>query len=61
MWLWHSPRRWNLRCTWSAGGVRDTPGITQMNGESNPQVYDVIIIGGGHNGLVAAGYLGKAG
>ena len=23
--------------------------------------YDVIIIGGGHNGLVAAGYLAKAG
>ena len=23
--------------------------------------YDIIIIGGGHNGLVAAGYLSKAG
>lgn len=23
--------------------------------------YDVIIIGGGHNGLVAAGYLARAG
>ena len=23
--------------------------------------YDIIIIGGGHNGLVAAGYLAKAG
>ena len=23
--------------------------------------YDVIILGGGHNGLVAAGYLAKAG
>ena len=24
-------------------------------------IYDVAIIGGGHNGLVAAGYLAKAG
>lgn len=23
--------------------------------------YDVVIVGGGHNGLVAAGYLGRAG
>ena len=23
--------------------------------------YDAIIVGGGHNGLTAAGYLGKAG
>ena len=26
-----------------------------------PQKYDVIVVGGGHNGLVAAGYLAKAG
>ena len=26
-----------------------------------PQRYDAVIIGGGHNGLVAAAYLGKAG
>jgi len=32
-----------------------------MNTRTNPQVYDAIIIGGGHNGLVTAGYLGKAG
>ena len=25
------------------------------------QLYDVIIVGGGHNGLVAANYLGRAG
>ncbi len=25
------------------------------------KVYDVIVIGGGHNGLVAAAYLAKAG
>ena len=32
-----------------------------MNTESNPQSYDAIIIGGGHNGLVTAGFLGRAG
>ncbi|MBC8167031.1 MAG: NAD(P)/FAD-dependent oxidoreductase, partial [Bryobacteraceae bacterium] len=26
-----------------------------------PQRYDVIIVGGGHNGLVTAGYLARAG
>ena len=26
-----------------------------------PQPYDAIIIGGGHNGLVTAAYLGRAG
>lgn len=32
-----------------------------MNTEFTPQVYDAIIIGGGHNGLVTAGYLGRSG
>ena len=27
----------------------------------HPNKYDVIVVGGGHNGLVAAGYLAKAG
>ena len=26
-----------------------------------PNAYDVIVVGGGHNGLVAAGYLARAG
>lgn len=29
--------------------------------ENNPETYDVAIVGGGHNGLVAAAYLAKAG
>ena len=28
---------------------------------SNPKKYDCIIIGGGHNGLIAAAYLAKRG
>jgi phytoene dehydrogenase-like protein len=32
-----------------------------VNTEFTPQVYDAIIIGGGHNGLVTAGYLGRSG
>ena len=32
-----------------------------MNSGSSAQIYDAIIIGGGHNGLVTAGYLSKAG
>ncbi|MCP4423471.1 MAG: NAD(P)/FAD-dependent oxidoreductase, partial [Chloroflexi bacterium] len=33
--------------------------MTAQNKQS--QKYDVIVVGGGHNGLVAAGYLAKAG
>ena len=29
--------------------------------KSQHKIYDVIVIGGGHNGLIAAGYLAKAG
>lgn len=32
-----------------------------MNGRPDREAYDVILIGGGHNGLVAAAYLAKAG
>src|SRR6476620_2220745 len=28
---------------------------------SNPRTYDAVIVGGGHNGLVAASYLARAG
>jgi phytoene dehydrogenase-like protein len=28
---------------------------------SERRQYDVIVVGGGHNGLVAAGYLARAG
>jgi phytoene dehydrogenase-like protein len=33
----------------------------EMGSESAPMKYDAIIIGGGHNGLVAAAYLARAG
>ncbi len=29
--------------------------------KQNHMLYDVLIVGGGHNGLVAASYLAKAG
>jgi len=32
-----------------------------MGWENMNDQYDAIIVGGGHNGLTAAGYLGKAG
>ena len=32
-----------------------------MTGPSRQDRYDVVVVGGGHNGLVAAGYLAKAG
>ena len=32
-----------------------------MTGPSKQDRYDVVVVGGGHNGLVAAGYLAKAG
>ena len=32
-----------------------------MAGASETNHYDAVVIGGGHNGLVAAAYLGKAG
>ncbi len=40
---------------WKRGGER----VSHMG--SQHQKYDAIIVGGGHNGLVAAGYLAKAG
>src|SRR5437764_8653632 len=32
-----------------------------MSGPAKHGSYDVVVVGGGHNGLVAAGYLAKAG
>lgn len=36
-------------------------GYIQTNVSSLSGVYDAIVVGGGHNGLVTAGYLGRAG
>src|SRR3954463_1336244 len=32
-----------------------------MEGPSKQDAYDVVVVGGGHNGLVAAAYLAQAG
>jgi phytoene dehydrogenase-like protein len=35
--------------------------VSDLGSEPSSQRYDVIIVGGGHNGLVAAGYLARSG
>ncbi len=45
-----------------AAGMRGKVDLTQLAERSHdPAHYDAIVIGAGHNGLVAAAYLGKAG
>ena len=45
-----------------SGGSSDPIGVIRANGaEIVTGKYDAIIVGGGHNGLVAAAYLGRAG
>src|SRR5258705_5127518 len=49
------------RCSRPAAGRRPrvAEGAATPAGQANQ--YDAIVVGGGHNGLVAAAYLGKAG
>ena len=35
--------------------------VTSVSGRQLKEKYDVVVVGGGHNGLVAAAYLAKAG
>src|SRR5206468_8014735 len=42
-------------------GVRDAASLLQSRSETSVKTYDAIIIGGGHNGLVTAAYLARAG
>ncbi|HYU30358.1 MAG TPA: NAD(P)/FAD-dependent oxidoreductase [Gemmatimonadales bacterium] len=52
----------NRRAPPQAGdGVRDAASLLQSRSETRVKKYDAIIIGGGHNGLVTAAYLARAG
>src|SRR4029453_5019197 len=48
-------------CARAAGGRPDVAVTNGSNGAITGGLYDAIVIGGGHNGLVTAAYLGKAG
>src|SRR5689334_25330827 len=45
-------------CSWLAG---DTPLLMPSASNGSKSKYDVIVIGGGHNGLTNAAYLARAG
>ena len=52
------------RPVWQMGRAATASGLTSNEterGASMPNQYDVIVIGGGHNGLIAAAYLARAG
>ena len=38
-----------------------SPNVKWISSKAKGQKYDAIIVGGGHNGLVAAAYLSKSG
>src|SRR5262249_43236891 len=62
--FWHSagpraPRRVSARHAKACPTLQRVAGEARMVTEDS--VHDVIIIGAGHNGLVAAGYLARAG
>ena len=38
-----------------------SPNVKWISSKAKDQKYDAIIVGGGHNGLVAAAYLSKSG
>ena len=47
---------WLASCSVTASSRQSDPGIMPAS-----EGFDAIVVGGGHNGLVAAGYLGRAG
>src|ERR1700690_1139246 len=59
VWVGHAPRRRHHGRARAPGRARNSERRGSV--ESMPETRDVIIVGGGHNGLVAAFYLAKAG
>src|SRR5437660_12685940 len=59
----HASRRRHHGSARTSGGSRDSERRGRMMSAENrmAEMRDVIIVGGGHNGLVAAFYLAKAG
>src|SRR5919109_2118 len=58
--IWRLPRRSICEGGRSIGRLQGSP-ITSMSKSTSKSRYDVVILGAGHNGLVAASYLGGAG
>src|SRR5690348_17268330 len=58
LWVGHAPRRRDHGSTRTARSARNPE---RREGCLMPDARDVIIIGGGHNGLVTSFYLAKAG
>ncbi|MFI5255203.1 MAG: NAD(P)-binding protein, partial [Candidatus Limnocylindrales bacterium] len=57
-----------MQVGWRAGPARvppparrDGPAPGSARRSRVPQAYDAVIIGGGHNGLISAAYLARAG
>src|SRR5437016_44958 len=59
----HASRRRHHGRAWTSGGARDSERRGRLMSAENrmAEMRDVIIVGGGHNGLVAAFYLAKTG
>src|SRR5258708_36320167 len=63
--LGNASRRWHYGCEWTPGRAGNSEGRQgsglAMATENKSSQRDVVIVGGGHNGLITAFYLAKAG